>query len=155
MSRPGYNDCSVIPRRVDFYLLNRADESSRFGFACVVASKAWQQGMRVYLQVDSTETEGELDDLLWRFQAASFVPHARVGTPEATGSPVLVGCEPAPQGWREMLISLTPAVPEGAAHCERVADFIGDGEDDRLAGRERYKTWRAMGITPGTHDIRI
>ena len=155
MSRRNSGQRSVTPERVDFYVLNQADETSRLGFACVVTAKAWHQGMRVYLQVDSEDTAVALDDMLWRFQAASFVPHARVGTPQAAVSPVLIGREPAPAGWRRMLVSLTEAFPEGAAGCRRVADFIVSDEAGREAGRNRFRTWRAMGVTPGTHEITL
>jgi DNA polymerase-3 subunit chi len=145
-----------MPERVDFYVLKQADMAALLGFACVVAAKAWGQGMRVYLQVDSASMTRTMDEMLWSFQSASFVPHACFGTPEARCSPVLIGREPAPEGWRRMLVSLTGTLPEGASSCTRVADFIaGDDESHRLAGRERYKAWCSMGIKPDTHEITL
>ncbi len=145
----------MIPGRVDFYVLNRADEDSRLGFACVVAAKAWQEGLRVYLQVDSARETDALDELLWSYQAASFVPHARLGDTRAESSPVLIGDQPAPPRWREALVSLTAAMPEGAERCNRVADLVGSGDAARQAGRERFKAWRALGVQPNSHEIKL
>lgn len=145
----------MIAERVDFYVLNRDDATSRLGFACMLTAKAWQQGLRVYLQVDGPDDAAALDEMLWGFQAASFVPHARAGTAEAAASPVLIGDGPAPEGWRRMLVSLTRQFPGGADHCRRVADLIGSGEQQRAEGRERFKAWRRLGLDPGTHEITL
>ena len=145
----------MAPERVDFYVLNRADDASRLGYACMVAAKAWRRGHRVYMQVDTPGEAEALDRMLWEYQEASFVPHARTGTPEAAQSPVLIGTECAPEKWRGMLVSLTRALPEGAAECRRVADLIADDRDHRAAGRERFRAYRAMGVEPGTHEIRL
>lgn len=145
----------MAPERVDFYVLDRADDAGRLACACRIAAKAWQQGHRVYMQVDSSDEAEALDRMLWEFRAASFVPHARTGTPEAARSPVLIGTERAPEGWRGMLVSLTRGFPDGAAQCRRVADLITPDPEHRAAGRERFRAYRAMGVEPGTHKITI
>lgn len=145
----------MIAERVDFYVLNRDDDTSRLGFACLLAAKAWQQGLKVYLQVNDPAEAADLDDMLWKYQAASFIPHARTGTAEAAASPVLIGHGPAPEGWRRMLVSLTRGFPEGAAECNRVADLIGSNEQQRADGRERFRAWRQLGLQPGTHEITL
>ncbi len=143
----------MVLERVDFYVLNQADDPRRMEVACRLAAKAWRQGWRVFMQVDTPSEAEVLDDLLWQYPPAGFVPHARIGAPEAAVSPVLVGDSPALAEGYPMLVSLTRAVPDGVSSCRRVADLIADSEAHRIAGRERFRTYCALGIRPQTHQI--
>ncbi len=151
----GLHDGAVIPERVDFYLLGRADDDSRRKVACRIAAKAWRQGFRVYIQVETPAEAESLDGMLWECPPASFVPHARAGTAEASGSPVQIGYCPAPEGWRDLLVSLTHDVPEGVAECRRVADLILDRDTHLAAGRTRFRAYLDMGVSPMTHKIQL
>ena len=61
--------------RVDFYLLGSTDVTSKYTYACRIASKAFGQGMKVYLQTDEPGQNELLDKMLWTFSQSSFIPH--------------------------------------------------------------------------------
>jgi len=140
-----------VPDRVDFYLLDAADRDSLLKCACRIAGKAYQQGMRVYIQLDDDAAIGSLDQLLWTFSPTSFVPHAVAGGAEQ--APVLIGDGPAPDGYEQLLVSLTREVPGDIDRYQRVADLISSDHQEKQLGRERFKHYRAKGIEPNTHQI--
>lgn len=142
-----------MPDRVDFYLLDAADPDSLLKCACRIASKACQQGLRVYIQLDDDAAVKSLDQLLWTFSPTSFVPHAVAGGSETDRVPVLIGDGPGPNGYEQLLVSLTREVPGDVDRYQRVADLISSEQQEKQLGRERFKHYRAKGIEPNTHQI--
>jgi len=143
-----------MPERVDFYLLESAGEASRFTCACKIAAKASQQGLKVYMRVDSAPQAATLDARLWDYNPLSFVPHCLTGDTMAANAKVLIGDADAPEGWRDLLISLTEEVPPDVDRYNRIADLISDDDADKATGRLRFKYYRDSGATPTIHNIR-
>ena len=87
-----------MPERVDFYLLDQGDVEGKLLCACKVAGKAYQQGLKVFLRARDPDQARQLDQLLWSYHPASFVPHGLAGDdislPALT--PVLIGSSEAP-----------------------------------------------------------
>ncbi|MDH3491877.1 MAG: DNA polymerase III subunit chi, partial [Gammaproteobacteria bacterium] len=80
--------------RVDFYVLERADERARQMLACKLAEKAYRLENTVYIHAKSRDDAEHLDALLWTFRDGSFVPHGLSGSnDEAEVSPVMIGYE--------------------------------------------------------------
>ncbi|MGI9316602.1 MAG: DNA polymerase III subunit chi [bacterium] len=144
-----------MTQRVDFYILDNSDEYSWLFCACRITAKAYQQGLNVYVQVDSEPAAAEFDRLLWSFNAPSFVPHEMVMENIAPTAPVLIGLEPQVDKWDSLLLTLTQEVPANAERFSRVADLILNNEQHKRNGRERFRYYRDLGIEPNTHQIRI
>jgi len=66
--------------------------------------------------------------------------------------PVQIGAGAAPHTF-DLLISLRAQAPADYANFARVAELIIDDDDDKTAGRARFKFYREQGITPNTHNI--
>ena len=61
--------------RVDFYVLASAELADKQRYACLLANKAYGQGLTVAIRaVDGAQSDA-LDKLLWTFADNSFVPH--------------------------------------------------------------------------------
>ena len=110
----------------------------------------------VLLLAASEAAARRLDDLLWTFRDESFVPHRRVGAgdPAATepmGEPVVVGTPGAWSGELDVLVNLTPSVPEEAERATRIVEIVPAGDGARAAGRERYRDYRSRGFELKTH----
>ena len=137
--------------RVDFYVLSEASVPARLTVACRIAEKAYLASQSVLIwHSDRAELEA-LDERLWTFADTSFVPHEWLGGPEA---PVMLGTEP-PAGAVEVLINLglSAEPPPFLERVARVAEII-DGEPLRRdAGRARFKAYRQLGLSPGTHNL--
>lgn len=139
--------------RVDFYILQKDDHTARPLFACRLTEKAFKQGHRVYINVESDEQLRHLDDMLWVFRDGSFLPHAvfdgRTDAPE----PILLGHGAEPQACSDVLVNLSTEVPTWFGRFDRVAELVDGNEAQRTAARERYMFYKDRGYTLNTHDI--
>lgn len=139
--------------RIDFYVLPDADAAERERFACRLADIAYRRGQRVYVHAQSPEQARRLDNLLWTFQAGSFVPHALYPPGDAGETPVLIGHEEAPEHDHEVLINLTPTVPSFFSRFERLAEVVNQDPSVKDAGRQRFRFYRDRGYALQTHTM--
>ena len=160
---------------VDFYIVDDASADAALRAACRIAQKAYSQGLRIYIILDSDDEASRLDDLLWTFQQDSFVPHERWhGASKASVQPgrkanpaaqsvaisatsttpkVLIGTTAQPPEPPELLINLGARVPECSAQCPRVVEIVAAEPHHRNAGRERYRAYREQGVPLRTHEV--
>ena len=145
-----------MPGQVDFYVRPEASPDALESFACRLIETVWQRGHHVLVVAASERAARRLDDLLWTFREESFVPHRRVGAgdpavAEAVREPVIVTTPGTWQGGFDVLVNLTPSVPEEAARAARIAEIVPAGGAGRDAGRERYRDYRSRGFALKTH----
>ena len=142
--------------RVDFYILDRPAGDARLSLACRLAEKAVEQKLEVLINTESDAESRRLDELLWTFSQGSFLPHRPLDDPSRTdeGEPVLIGCgqEPLSGKW-DLLINLAPTVPEFFSRFQRVAELVGGDEQNKAAGRERFRYYRDRGYELRTHHV--
>jgi len=140
--------------RIDFYVLEGADDRARLVYACRLIEKAYLQQLTVCVSLDTPAEVEAFDALLWTFGDRSFVPHepagaAAAGPPPAT--PVVIGCR-APVA-ADLLVNLgSEALPFFAGYA-RVAEFVDAEPARRDAGRRRFAAYRDAGHTPETHRV--
>lgn len=135
--------------RVDFYILNQSGANERENFACRLAEKAYEKGMRVFILTTEHDQTARLDRLLWTFRQGSFVPHA--SAEDLDCEPVAIGT--SSNGASELLINLTASTAPNWAENARVAEILDQRETTLQAGRQRYKEYHQNGCTPHTHHI--
>lgn len=138
--------------QVDFYILANAAAGNRKVVACRLADKAYRGGHRVYVHTNSEDEAGELDELLWTFQAGSFVPHARYPVEQAP-PPVLIGHLEEPAVEPDVLINLSDALPRFFARFARVLEIVAPGDGPREQARERFRFYRERGYPLATHEL--
>ena len=137
--------------RVDFYVL--PENSSAERFACTIANKAWQQGRAVFIQTESKEAAGTMDDLLWTFNDISFLPHVVKESDITPAERVVIGWQPQPPGNYEVLINLTAEIPSSAERFARIVEIVaGDNRQKDLA-RNRYRGYREQGYELHNHTL--
>lgn len=140
--------------RIDFYVLSDQSRNGRLLLACRLAEKAYGLGHKIYIHAGSREQAQQLDDLLWTFREGSFVPHAVCPVREDDISPVLIGWETgAPARVTEVLINLSPEVPEFFEHFERLAELVDQNEDTLQSSRKRFRFYREKGYSPQSHRL--
>lgn len=139
--------------RVDFYVMENANESRHGHLVCRLADKAWREGHQVHIRCADDEAATSIDDLLWTYKDTAFLPHARHATPAADGVPVTIGCgDEAPQS-ADVLINLGVEVPDYFSRFERVMETTGTDQPSRAAARERYRYYQERGYTLHTHKL--
>ncbi len=142
--------------RADFYIIDTDDPADRDRFACRYINRAYTAGSRVFVYARSEQQARELDDLLWRFRAESFVPHALAGDPDADPAdyPVLIGHHAPPAGENGVLLNLSGALPDFHGRFERIAEIFNRSDQaDLAAARQAFKVYRDAGYQPDHHEI--
>jgi len=143
--------------QVMFYILNDENKdannpSSAFYHACLQASYFYRQNQRVYIYTQNQQDAEQIDELLWSFDADSFVPHNLVGEGSKQGAMVEIGFQP-PQGRRPVLINLTSEMPSFANQFSFVVDFVPCDDVLKQQARERFKTCRQWGFQVNNQTI--
>ncbi|HUO81040.1 MAG TPA: DNA polymerase III subunit chi [Steroidobacteraceae bacterium] len=141
--------------RIDFYVLEGADDRARLVYACRLIEKAYLQKLTVCVSLDTPAEAEAFDALLWTFGDRSFVPHEPAAHGVAAGpppaAPVAVGCRTAVAA--DLLVNLGSEAPDFYAGYARVAEFVDADPARRDAGRRRFAAYRDAGHTPETHRV--
>ena len=139
--------------RVDFYILDTPPGPESERFACRLAARAFAADHRVYVLVEDPQRAEALDELLWTFSDVSFVPHARVASPDADAAPVLIGPGSTAPAGCTVTLNLGEAAVEPAGGDERILEVIAADPVDKAAGRERYRHYQNAGHLLETHRV--
>jgi len=134
---------------IDFYF--NADD--RLQVACRLAGKAVKQGSRMLIYAPDAELASRLDALMWTWPAIGFVPHVRARSPLAAETPVLIaaGEETAPDC--ELLLNLGAECPPHFERFARLFEVVSLDEQDKAAGRGRYRFYQERGYKIASHDL--
>ena len=141
--------------RVDFYLLDHATEGGKDAAVCKLVHKAFRLGHRIYILTHDHEDTQRLDRLLWTFSAGSFIPHGLGARPADADMPVLIGRDEPPAAHEDVLIQLTPQVPEFFSRFQRVAEVVDGSDDEKTRARERFRFYRDRGYVLQTHNLAL
>jgi DNA polymerase-3 subunit chi len=102
---------------------------------------AWHQGQgrRVLVLAGDEMQVQELDELLWTYDPASFVPHALAGGPDQAREPVLIASQPQNPHAAQVQVLTGPQQPL-APGIEHLILLVPAEEGPELeAFRQRYK----------------
>jgi len=139
---------------VHFYTLNsqRYESGDVLNVVCRLTEKAVSHQHEVYIYTSSSSQSQQLDDLLWQFRSQSFVPHSQTTGSNRHHEQVMLGDSLPPDSFKGMLINLSSA-PVSAVQFSRVNEFVGPDEASLVAGRERYRHYKALGVEIVTNKI--
>jgi DNA polymerase III subunit chi len=140
--------------RIDFYVLADGASGDRLTLACRIAERAYGDGRRVLIHCPDAALARRLDQLLWTWREESFVPHGLVGETNAALTPVLISRDGEPAAEDQVLINLSPEVPEFFARFERLCEPLDQDPAILKAGRSRWKYYRDCGYDVNHHEVR-
>jgi DNA polymerase-3 subunit chi len=134
---------------IDFYF----NAQDRLQVACRLAGKALAQKQRLLVYAPDAETAGRIDRLLWTWPATGFVPHCAVHDRLAAETPVLIGGgEEIPEGC-ELVLNLGAECPPHFERFARLLEVVSTDEQDKQAGRARYRYYQERGYKIAGHDL--
>jgi DNA polymerase III subunit chi len=140
--------------QVDFYLLPVSELHGRLSFACRLAERAMHEGRRIYLHAANQADTQVLDELLWSFRDASFIPHqSPLGGERDELAPVAIGHGDDPGTHHDVLINLDRRIVPFFGRFARVAEIVLNDEEERRASRERWRYYRDRGYPLAHHDM--
>ncbi|WP_349743809.1 DNA polymerase III subunit chi [Roseateles cavernae] len=128
----------------------------RLSYLCRLLRKAQQSGAKVAV-VGPAPLLDRLDAALWSFEPTEFVPHLRWrGAAQSgllTATPIVLAERAGEQPHREVLLNLGPDLPADFEQFQRVLEVVSREPEQVQAGRQRFKTYKAMGHEVTHHEV--
>jgi DNA polymerase-3 subunit chi len=137
--------------RVGFYVVQAADQGQRLQVAARLTDKAFQQGHRIFINAADETQARTLDELLWSFRPASFVPHGLHG--QEHSDTIAIGWGQEPQDHNDLLINLQLDIPPFFSRFQRVAEVVTQDPDSLQALRKSWKFYKERGYQLEKHDL--
>jgi DNA polymerase III subunit chi len=123
-------------------------------YACRLIRKAYARGANVTV-LAGPELAAQLDELLWTFSVAEFLPHSRhhAGKDGLVQTPILLlgSLEGAPH--QGLLVNLSDEAPDGFERFERLIEVVTADPSHRQAARGRWKYYLERGYALKQHDL--
>ncbi|WP_271194130.1 DNA polymerase III subunit chi [Pseudomonas turukhanskensis] len=132
--------------RIEFYVLSSTAPAERLRAACQLAMKAWRHGMPVFMRASDEAQCAEVDELLWRFKAETFVPHSLHR--DAPDAPVVIGLDDEPAASQGLLINLNSSLSPHVQRFSRVIEIVNQQPEQLASSRENFRTYRQQGYDP-------
>lgn len=138
--------------RIDFYTLSDPEPEATLSLVCRLIEDAYGAGQRVHVHADSQAQAHALDERLWCYEPASFLPHNLVGEGPHPAPPIQIGWGEATARNSDLLINLASTVPTALfGRFRQVVEFVPADEAQKAQARERYKFYRDRGYPLQVH----
>ncbi len=137
--------------RVGFYVVQAADQAQRLQVAVRLADKAFQQGHRIFINAVDESQARALDDLLWTYRPASFLPHGLHGQEQSEA--IAIGWGQEPQDHNDLLINLQLGIPGFFSRFRRVAEVVTQDPASLDALRRSWTFYKERGYQLEKHDL--
>jgi len=157
--------------QVDFYILPEAASEQRALFACRLIEKIYKLGHRIYVHHQQREQAEILDDMLWRLQPTSFLPHelgatntrraVQIGwhgaadTNHLAAELLCIGQGAENNAGGNVLINLADAVPEFFNSFQRISEIVVQTPEVLAATRNAWRYYQQQGCALERHDLRV
>ncbi|MDX2504904.1 MAG: DNA polymerase III subunit chi [Gammaproteobacteria bacterium] len=137
-----------IDVKVHFELLDRPD---RVEGICKLLLRRGRLTPHVLILCPDDSFAAQLDERLWTIHPESFLAHAVVSKDEQANSqqPILLSTSINRDNQPLVLVNGGLEIPPDVSGFAHIVDFV-DGWDEQLkqAARERFRTYKQMGLEP-------
>ena len=137
--------------RVGFYVVQAAHQGQRLQVAVRLADKAFQRGHRIFINAVDEAQARALDELLWSFRPASFLPHGLYG--QEHSDTIAIGWGQEPENHNDLLINLQLEIPAFFSRFARVAEVVTQDDASLAALRASWKFYKERGYQLEKHDL--
>ena len=116
--------------------------------ACRLCRKILRNAAKIWLHCPNTETQQQLDERLWSFDPTSFLAHGI----DQSDAPICISARlPETSDW--IVFNFNNQALDQVTQFGHIIEIIENDESARQLGREKFKTYRRMGITPQTYKL--
>ena len=136
---------------VGFYVVQSAAPGQRLNIAARLADKAFQHGHRIFINAADEAQANQLDELLWSFRPASFLPHGLLG--QEHSDTIAIGWGQEPENHNDLLINLQLEIPPFFSRFARVAEVVTQEPDSIAALRNSWRFYKERGYQLEKHDL--
>lgn len=142
--------------QIDFYVLAESAPSAE-QLACRLSLMAWEQGHRVSVLAADENAARSLDELMWDYPPARFLPHQRGESGPVAGglaAPVSIVASADQVGAdRDVVVNLCATAVPQPGRFRRLLEIVPAEPRMREASRDKYRHYRKLGLQPTSHDI--
>ena len=136
---------------VGFYVVQTSDPGQRLRVAARLADKAFQRGHRIFIHATDEAQATELNELLWSFRPASFLPHGLHGQEHSES--IAIGWGQEPDNHNDLLINLQLEIPSFFSRFARVAEVVTQEPDSLAALRKSWTFYKERGYQLEKYDL--
>jgi DNA polymerase-3 subunit chi len=140
-------------KQADFYLLSVDKPAARWKLACQLTEKAYLEGRRVFIYCHNQDDAYHIDEYLWSFRPQSFIPHNLQGEGPLPPPAVQIGFGPEPRGFNDILLNLSPTIPDFFQRFEKIITVVNGNEQDKQYARDHYRFYKKQGFHPIAHPF--
>ena len=105
--------------------------------------RALEEGRRVLVRASSDEMVAALNERLWTYDDASFLPHGAAGDGDPMTQPIFLTSEPDNPNAATMLVRLSGVEADEADEAFDLAVLMFDGRDEAALAHARGE-WRRL-----------
>jgi DNA polymerase-3 subunit chi len=105
--------------------------------------RALEEGRRVLVRASSGEMVAALNERLWTYDDASFLPHGAAGDGDPMTQPIFLTSEPDNPNAATMLVRLSGAETDEADEAFDLVVLMFDGRDEAALAHARGE-WRRL-----------
>jgi len=129
-------------------------DTDKSSYTCRLIRKAVGKGAQL-LVIGAEQDLKQLDQDLWTFSAADFVPHCWGDAPKRImqRSPVILSSAVSADARAEVLVNLGPDMPDGFEAFERVIEVVASDPDELRLARTRWKRYQSAGFDPVKYEL--
>lgn len=135
--------------RVEFYF-NVQDKLAKVSELC---DKAVAKGRQLTVFMPDEAVAEQLQQQLWHFAPASFLPSAYPQHSAAQASPIILDASGEQLIQDDILINLKSEYPPFFSRFRYLVELVGNDEADKAAARVRYKFYRDRGYQIKSTDV--
>ena len=145
---------------VNFYVSKEVGLEPRLAIVYRLVTMALQRNLSVHIHTDNEKNSMHIDDLLWKKEKASFIPHLIIDESGTTNSTekirkteVTISHNFEPMKDCDYLINFSSERPSYFSRFEKLAEIIDSSEEILAAGRKRYVFYRERGYALQYHQL--
>lgn len=145
--------------RILFVGVKKGEEQIVLRKVCAKVGEAAGEGRRTALLAASANQAARLDDLLWTFEEASFLPHSVLSQFSSPMDKAIVTAGTGDKVRADQYVNFTSEpilgdLLEGSKGEVVVYEFVReDDEGSKEAARRKWNRYREAGLSPGRQQI--
>ena len=133
--------------KVSFYLFEKSPER-QVDSTCRLCRKILRKSAKIWLYSPDLDMQQQLDERLWSFDPSSFLAHGI----DQTHAPICISAVlPESSDW--IVFNFNNQAIEQVTQFSHIIEIIENDEHAKHIGREKFKTYRKLGIVPQTFKL--
>lgn len=132
-----------------FYVTEQPGPEARLQLLVRLLERALRSPRQLYVHSENESTVTGISDHLW--QGARFLPHGMAG--KHPGQQLILGHGPDPGDHHDILVNLSPDIPDHFSRFQRVVELVSGDDQARQQSREKWTFYKHRGYSVARHEL--